>query len=482
MFSGFAYYFFSYFTVSLVLSLLLVPLARSFSFRIGALDKGEGRRIHTGIIPRLGGFALFFAFCIPAGFALTRGVWDDIHRSMVGILIASTFVFLIGMYDDIKGATIRNKLIAEILAASIIYFWGIRITTISSPFGDGFILGWLSFPVTILWIIVVTNAINLIDGLDGLAAGTGIFIAATLFFLPVTDLHLKLTYVILAGSLAGFLRYNFPPATIFMGDSGSLFIGFILATTSILSSNKATAFVAVMIPVLAFSFPLLDMMYAVLRRYYRGLPLGEPDKEHIHHKLLEKGLTKRKVVILLYSLNVIILLISLMIITRHFNVHYLGLLVIVVCAVLGLRLLGYIEFIPYAKEVIKNYSTGRKTKYFNYIIKRFRRNAFKSGSLDAFMELVSELMKEYDFSSAEILINVSGVEESVYAFDRGKEGNRLITVSFPIIGRSGKDYGKIIITKQMNDASFLCANEIITALSEEMAAHLENHQESLREL
>jgi UDP-GlcNAc:undecaprenyl-phosphate GlcNAc-1-phosphate transferase len=481
MFSGFAYYFFSYFTVSMALALLLVPLARSFSFRVGALDKGEGRRIHTGVIPRLGGIALFLAFCIPTGFSLTRGTWDNIHDSMVGILVASTLVFLVGMYDDIKGATIRNKLIAEILAASIVYFWGIRIESISSPLGGTFVLGWLSFPATILWIIVITNAVNLIDGLDGLAAGTGILISITLFSLSGSDLHLQLTYVILAGSLVGFLRYNFPPATIFMGDSGSLFTGFILAAMSILSSNKATAFVTVMIPVLAFSFPLLDMIYAVLRRYYRGLPLGEPDKEHIHHKLLEKGLTKKKVVILLYSFNVFIVLLSLTIITKHFNVHYFGLLLIVVCAVLGLRLLGYIEFIPYAKEIARNFSIGRKTKYFNYVIKRFRHDV-SACSLDDFFQRVTELLKEYHFSSAKIFVNVSGVEKLAYALDNGDEDGSLIAVSFPIVGSDGRHLGKILITKQMHDEYFLCANEIIMALSEEMASFIEKNQGSFRDL
>jgi len=285
--------------------------------------------------------------------------------------------------------------------------------------------------------------------------------------------------VILAGSLIGFLRYNFPPATIFMGDSGSLFIGFILATTSILSSNKATAFVTVMIPVLAFSFPLLDMIYAVLRRYYRGIPLSEPDKEHIHHKLLDKGFTKRKVVILLYSLNIIIVMLSLMIITKHFNLHYFGLVFIVVCAILGLRLLGYIEFIPYTKELLKNYSIGRKTKYFNYIIKKFRRDVSKSSSLDDFMGHVTKLMEDYHLSSAEIHINVSGIKQPAYVFETGNTGNSLITVSFPIIGRTGEDFGEILITKQMKDEYFLCATEVIMALSEETASFLQKHRDSL---
>ncbi|HXX54207.1 MAG TPA: MraY family glycosyltransferase, partial [Thermodesulfovibrionales bacterium] len=257
------YYFFSYFTVSVLLAMLFVPLMRPLSFKVGALDKGKGRRMHKGIVPRLGGIGIFLAFLIPLGFSLTRGMWGEFYEKMICILIASTVVMLVGVYDDIKGATIRNKLIAEVLAALIIYKWGISITTISNPFGGLISLGWFSLPLTVLWIIIVTNAVNLIDGLDGLAAGTGIFICAAFFLLPGTDFHLQLTYVILAGALLGFLRYNFPPASIFMGDSGSLFLGFFLGATSVLSSRKATAAVTIMIPIMAFSLPLMDMFYAV---------------------------------------------------------------------------------------------------------------------------------------------------------------------------------------------------------------------------
>jgi len=195
---------------------------------------------------------------------------------MLGVLIASTMVFLIGLYDDFRSVRVRYKLIGEIIAAGIVYAWGVKITILTNPFGTAFVLGWLSLPVTVLWIIIITNAFNLIDGIDGLAAGTGILIAATLFFLlEGSDIHLRLTFALLAGSLAGFLVYNFPPASIFMGDSGSLFAGFLLASVSIISSHKATAMATMMIPVLAFSMPVIDMLYAVLRRYYRGIPLEE---------------------------------------------------------------------------------------------------------------------------------------------------------------------------------------------------------------
>jgi UDP-GlcNAc:undecaprenyl-phosphate GlcNAc-1-phosphate transferase len=462
------YYFFSYFTVSLALALALVPLMRPLSFRVGAVDKGAGRRAHLGVVPRLGGIGIFLAFFIPFAFSLTRGEWDVFHKSMTGILIGSTVIFLTGVYDDIRGARIRYKLVMEILAAVVVYAWGIRITTVSNPFGSPIDLGLLSLPVTVLWIIVITNAINLIDGLDGLAAGTVIFISATLFSLSA-DLHTQLTFVILAGSLLGFLRYNFPPASIFMGDSGSLFLGFFLGSVSILSARKATAMATLMIPVFAFSLPLMDMFYAVLRRYYRGMPLGEADKEHIHHKLLDRGLSRRKVLLILYSLNVLILVGVLLIIRRQLDLSFFGLVLLVVAAIFGLRVLGYIEFVPFFREILRNYAMGKKRKYFSYVIARFRKNASQSRSLDDFWGHLTELMSEYNFSSAEINLNLPDISNPVYAFNNRPDPGKPMMLSFPLIGSDEKYLGDIRVSKQMDDDYFLCTAEMVRALSEEVS-------------
>lgn len=463
------YYFFSYLTVSIVLSLVLVPLMRTVSFKLGAVDRGTGRRVHSGVIPRLGGVGIFFAFLIPFGFSLTRGEWDEFHTKMVGVLTGSAIIFLTGVYDDIKGARIRYKLLIEVLAAVFIYYWGVRITMLSNPFGTPIELGWLSLPATVLWIIVITNAINLIDGLDGLAAGTVILVSGTLFLLSGQDVHMQLAFVVLVGCLLGFLRYNFPPASIFMGDSGSLFLGFFLGSVSILSAHKATAIATLMIPVLAFSLPLIDMLYAVLRRFYRGMPLGEADREHIHHKLLEKGLSKKKVLLILYAVNVLIMLGVLLIIRQQMNLDLMGLILLAVLAVAGLRLLGYIEFLPFIRDALRNYSLGRKRKYFKYVIKRFREGASKSRTLDEFWAHLTELLQEYNFSSATVNLDIPGVQNPVYAFNMSDEPGRPMTLTFPIINGSDRHMGEIHISKQMDDDYFLCASEMVRAVSEEVS-------------
>lgn len=463
------YYFASYFFVSLVLALLLVPLVHPLALRLGAVDTGMGRRAHKGIVPRLGGIAIFLAFAIPFGFSITRGEWDSFHDKMTGVLVASSIVLLIGIYDDLKGAPVRNKLFAETAAAVIIYIWGIRIDVITNPFGPPIDLGFLSLPVTVLWIVVVTNAINLIDGLDGLAAGTGILISATFFFLAGSDFHLQLTYVILAGSLLGFLRYNFPPASIFMGDSGSLFLGFVLGATSIISSHKATAFVTIMIPVIAFGLPLMDMFYAVLRRYYRGVPLGEADKEHIHHKLLERGLSKKKVLFLLYAINIGIMIGVLLLVGRQWNIDLLGLALIVIAAVLGLRSLGYVRFIPFVRELLRNYEISRRTKYFNYVIQNFKHNAASSGSFEELRGHLNDLIKEYDFSSAEIYLNVPGIENPAYLYRGDRAEGASLQLSFQIFDSCNHPVGEVRIAKRVDDEYFLCVPDMVKAISDEVS-------------
>jgi UDP-GlcNAc:undecaprenyl-phosphate GlcNAc-1-phosphate transferase len=475
------YYFISYFAVAFGLALALTPLMRPVSFRLGAIDTGTGRRVHTGRIPRLGGAGIFAAFMMPAAFSLTRGEWDSFHYSLTGILIASTIVFCIGLYDDLKGATIKNKLLAEVLAASFIFFWGIRITVISNPFGPPITLGWMSFPVTVLWVVVVTNAINLIDGMDGLAAGTGILISFTLFSLSASDTHMQLAFIIMAGGLAGFLIYNFPPASIFMGDSGSLFLGFFLGALSILSSRKATAIATIMIPIIAFSFPLMDMFYAVLRRFFRGLPLGEADKEHIHHKLLDKGLSKRKVLLVLYAFNIFIMISVLLVVRRQLNADFFGVLLLTGLGVFGLRILGYIEFLPFIKEIFRGHIMARKRKYFNYVITKFKQEAAKSMSADDLRSCLTAMVKEYNFSYTEVHLELPGINNPFYLFvDENKTGNPL-KLSFPLTMRQNEFIGYIQIRKQVDDDYFLCTAELVKALSEEVVRFTVNNLDPAKE-
>lgn len=466
------YFFFFYFTISVGLALAFVPIMRPLAFKLGAVDKGAGRRVHTGVIPRLGGVGFFLAFVILMVFRLTRGNWDAFDYNMSGILLASAIVVLIGAYDDIKGARVAHKLIAEILAAGAIYAWGIRITIISNPFGSPFELGWLSLPVTVLWIIIITNAVNLIDGLDGLAAGSGIMISVTFFLLSGSDLNLQITYVILAGSLVGFLKYNFPPASIFMGDSGSLFLGFFLGSTSILSSHKATALATMMVPIIAFIFPLMDMSYAVLRRYSRGISLGQADREHIHHKLLDKGFSKKKVLFIIYAMNVGVMVGILLLVQRQLNADFWGLVLIVLLAILGLRFFGYLEFRPLIKSELRKYGIGKKRRYYDYVVSSFRHNASKSTTFQDFEQHLRRLLEEYNFHSVKILLTDPHFRSPYYIYNDGTSSGNLINISFPIV-YGNNCLGEIQISKLMDENRLMGISDLVLALSEEVGRFLQ---------
>jgi UDP-GlcNAc:undecaprenyl-phosphate GlcNAc-1-phosphate transferase len=477
--SPFRYYYLSYFLVALMLSLFLTPLFRSLSYKIGALDRGEGRRAHQGIVPRMGGGGIYLAFALPLGFALTRGNWDETHLRMAAILVAATVVFAVGAYDDLRGAPIRNKLAVEVAAALIIYAWGIRIETISNPFNGALVLGWFSLPVTVLWVVVITNAFNLIDGLDGLAAGTGILIAAALFLVfPGESMLMTLTFLLLIGSLFGFLRHNFPPATIFMGDSGSLLVGFILASLSILASAKATAMATIMLPIIAFSHPLMDMIYAVLRRYHRGLPLGEADREHIHHKLLDMGLSRTKVLLTLYGVNLLILGGALLFLRGKYRVDFIFLAALVVAALVGLRLLGYVEFQAFAHLNIRNYQLGRKRRYFTYVLKRFRAGAAKSRTLDELKGYLEELAIEYGFHHVTITLKQSVKQFPLYVYRGQGEADKPIRLEFPIT-RGDEEIGKVTLLKEVDDDYLLCTTELSRSLIEGVSSFLGRNPHSL---
>ena len=463
------YYFFSYFMVSVVLALTFVPLMRPVSVRLGAVDRGTGRRVHHGVVPRLGGIGIALAFFLPVAFWLTRGQWDGFQDSMSGILIGSGIVFFTGLYDDIRRCRVRTKLLLEALAAVVVYAWGVRITIVTSPVGTHLHLGVLSLPATVLWIIIITNAINLIDGLDGLAAGTGIAVAALFFALSGGDLHLQMVYVIFAGSLLGFLRYNFPPASIFMGDSGSLFVGFFLACLSVLSSHKAAAMAVMMVPLVAFSLPLMDMLYAVLRRYYRGVALGSADREHIHHKLLEKGLTKKKALFILYSLNICLMLLALLLVTRQLRFNFLGLVAVAVVAVAGLRLLGYLEFQPFIREMLRKHSIGKQRRYCDYVVSRFRKDAAKSRSFEDLRAPLSRLLGEYDISSFEVILDVPPVTNPLFVYRDGSDPDGALEVTFPVVSGPSR-IGEVHMRTPMEGYGVMVTADLIRALSEEIGS------------
>ena len=318
----------SSFIVSLAVSWAVTPWVIRLAGRLGAVDLPGGRKSHASPMPRIGGLAVFCGFVAGLAFAaFSIGALNVIPDSGVywpGLGLAACGLLVVGLIDDTRGLSFHWKFAAQILAATYVWNCGFKIENISHPLGGSIEFDLLSFPLTILWIVGITNAVNLIDGLDGLAGGIGLITTVTVAAIAFYSGALGVTAasVALAGSLIGFLPYNFNPARIFLGDSGSLFLGFVLAVTSVRGSQKGPAMVAILVPLLVLGLPLLDTGLAVLRRLYRLGRRGRksdngsmayvirnfshvflPDRGHIHHQLLEIGLSHRRAVLVLYGVG-----------------------------------------------------------------------------------------------------------------------------------------------------------------------------------
>jgi len=290
--------------LALVLSFLLTPLVRTLALKVGALDYPDQRKVHNGAMPRMGGLAVYLAFV--AAVLLFR----DLTPQVFGLLAGATAILLVGMADDIRGLPARVKLAGQILAALVVVQFGIQVYYVTNPLnGDIILLGWLSIPLTVFWIVAVTNAINLIDGLDGLAGGVACIAALTMAAVAWTQFGINgMTEMImpaltLVAAVGGFLRYNFHPARIFLGDTGSMFLGFTLAVLAIMSLTKSAAAVSVIIPLVILGVPLLDTFFAILRRCHEHRPIFQPDKNHLHHQLMAMGLNHRQTVLAIYALS-----------------------------------------------------------------------------------------------------------------------------------------------------------------------------------
>lgn len=301
------------FIISLVLALVMTPLVKKFAFKVGAIDKPNHRKVHTRIMPRLGGLAIYIAFV--GGFfllspLLPEGLLRPSDMKLINaLLVGGTIIIVLGALDDRFELSAKVKLIGQIAAACVVVFgFDVKIDLLNIPFGETMqpIAHWIAIPITILWIVGVTNAINLIDGLDGLAAGvSGIAIATIVVMASLMGFQpIILLSTLLLGGIVGFLVFNFHPAKIFMGDSGSLFLGFSLATLSMLGFKQVTI-VSFVTPLLIIGVPLSDTFFAIIRRWVNKRPVFAPDKGHLHHRLRDLGFSHRKTVLIIWGVAAI---------------------------------------------------------------------------------------------------------------------------------------------------------------------------------
>jgi UDP-GlcNAc:undecaprenyl-phosphate/decaprenyl-phosphate GlcNAc-1-phosphate transferase len=336
--------------LSVVLALILTPLVRDYVGKWGFLDHPDGvRKKHAAPVPRVGGIAIVLSYIITFAIALALPFTytAHLHHALPDVLpltLVGSVVFLTGVLDDLIGLAAWQKLMGILGASVLAYFAGIHV--------DVHLLRglpawpWLGFAITVLWLVGCTNAFNLIDGMDGLAAGVGLVAAVTMLVAALTqsNLPLALATMPLAGCLLGFLRYNFNGASVFLGDSGSLLIGFMLGCYGALWSEKSVTLVALTVPLLAVSIPLIDVVLSILRRFLRNRPIFQADRGHIHHRLLDLGLSPKKAVLTMYGICGVVAVLSLLASALHNQ--FSGLIVILFGGAvwIGIRQLDYTEF------------------------------------------------------------------------------------------------------------------------------------------
>jgi len=390
------------FILAALLTLLITPLIRELGTRLRAYGRAHEDQDQTPI-PRLGGLAIFVAALATWGVLMlvpndVRARFISEWRTLVMLLLPATIVLGLGVYDDLTGAKPWHKILIQVLAAGMIWWAGLRIESVPlsrHPIHNPI----LSFLLTALWIVAVTNAFNLIDGMDGLASGVGFFVTLCVFIVSlINQKHfICILTITLAGALLGFLRFNFAPASIFLGDTGSLFLGFVLAALAIQTSQKGTTLVALVVPYVAFGLPLLDTSLSVVRRFLSGRPLFVADRDHIHHRLLQTRLAPRVAVLLLYALAALFSLGSLLIIHSTGN---LVALVAVLAGVLGWFLtsrLRYEELSEFNVYVSRAMRSQRRVLANQILIRKLSRQLAEAETLESSWQILTQALEALDF-------------------------------------------------------------------------------------
>ncbi len=391
--------------IAFLFALILTPAVRNVANRFGFVDRPDSKRkFHLGSVPRVGGdsvalaYTLALAFIVVApyrnlSFDLTTGISAALRLAPPVII-----VFLIGLIDDVIGLRPGQKLIGEVVAATMAYSSGFGVHVLrGQPISD-----WLSPLLTVVWLVGCTNALNLIDGIDGLAAGVGVFATLTSFVAALLhgSLDLALVTAPLAGALIGFLRYNFNPASIFLGDSGSLSIGFLLGCFGIAWTQKSATALGMTAPLIALAMPLLDTALAVVRRFLRRQPIFSADRAHIHHRLLDQGFTPRRAALLLYGACGLAAGFSLLedVAQNRFS----GLIVILFCAAawIGVQHLGYAEFGIAGRLVLRNSFRGMVNVQLQ--LQQFERKLSLTQTVDAAWELIVAGAREFGWSGVRL--------------------------------------------------------------------------------
>ena len=293
------------FLLAVLISLIATPIVKKIAIKLGAIDiPKDDRRVHNKPMPLMGGLAIYI------GILVSSLIFLPMEKTLVSILLGATIVLISGIIDDIRGMSPRLKFLFQIVAGLVLIAGGVKVDFVTNPFSPDYVLlylKWFTIPITLFWIVGITNTVNLIDGLDGLACGVAMIASISLMLVAEKfgQVNVTILSAVLAGACLGFLPYNFNPAKIFMGDTGALLLGFMLAAISIEGVMKSVATIAVVVPILILGVPIFDTTFAIFRRLLSGKSIAAADKGHLHHRLLDKGLSQKQTVLILYGLSAV---------------------------------------------------------------------------------------------------------------------------------------------------------------------------------
>jgi len=462
------------FIISTLTAVALTPLVRRACERLGWLDRPDARHTHHVAVPRLGGVAIFAAVIVslaalflPIDNLVTRALRENWWQ-LFQVLAPATLVFLFGVYDDLRGANARTKFVALGVSGAVFYALGGRVELLSVPLiGSIELPAIVSFALTLAWVVGVSNAFNLIDGVDGLASGAALFASLVMLVVAVMLGHPLVAVVAcaLCGALIGFLRYNFNPASIFLGDSGALFVGFLLAALSVHGAQKASTAVAVAIPLLAFGVPVVDTGFTLVRRFVSGNPLFEGDREHIHHMLLARGWSQRRVAFVLYGACALFGLAALLFVGDAGRATGLLLFIVAAAVAIAVGRLRYHEVDELRAGVRRNLNE-RRARTSNHIrVRRAARSMSEAEDTGAFFDAVRELLELGEFVHARVRLGRDGGDGSGEAirwtWERGDieaaeicSSCRFWTMRLPLSTERG-EWGYINLYRGLDDDALL---------------------------
>lgn len=427
---------------SCILAVVITPIVIAVGRKLKIYDRPTARKVHAGQIPRIGGIAVFLSsiLLVMTVLFLDNAIGErfrDIQAQIAALLCAATFIFIVGLIDDVRGVRARYKLAAQITAATVICLAGVEITSLN--FANLFTLrfGLASFPLTILWIVGITNAVNLIDGLDGLAAGI-CTIACTViavFALVTGELVLAVIMLALVGSLSGFLFFNFNPARVFMGDCGSMFLGFVLGATSVMCAMKSGTMVALALPAVVLGLPIFDTAFSILRRYLSRWDITSPDRGHLHHRLLDMGLRHRHVVIIMYAITAIIAGLGMFMMVTRGGGTVIVLLCVILLLILAFRAVGAVRLRETIAKLKYNKAISREaaedTRLFQEIHLGFRQTA----SFRQWWQMVSSAAEKEGFFELCLTVTASSGRNHKFVWraeNSGEGHHEAVKVKLPI--------------------------------------------------